>query len=247
MGRSIAGIYQQACTRQGLISAGKSAFISESKIKYHYNRHFFSAVNKDSAYWAGFLAADGCLSPERRTVQVYLSTRDRGHLAKLALAIGYTGPIVDSKTINNFAPNGAPLSRLTLCHAQQMIADLNQNFRITPRKTHTLEPPDLRPPFSRHFLRGLVDGDGAVYRDSRKRLCISLRGTAPILEWARKQTDEVCPHPRASQVHYSKGHLQYRVSASRAEILYLWLYSDAPTSLDRKRVFLIELLAKGER
>src|SRR5262245_66515509 len=126
--------------------------MSESKVKYQYDRQFFATMNEDSAYWAGFLAADGCLSPARRTVQVYLGTRDRGHLEKLAAALGYTGPIVDSKSVNNFAPKGAALSRITLCHAQEMIDDLYQNFRITPRKTHTLGPPDLPLPFARHFL-----------------------------------------------------------------------------------------------
>jgi hypothetical protein len=246
LGRSRAGIHQQACTRMGLVSAGKKRFIAETKVKYYYNRHFFTTVNEDSAYWAGFLAADGCLCPGRRTVQVYLGTRDRGHLEKLAASLGYNGPIVDSKTTNDFAPNGAALSRITLCHAQQMIEDLRQNFRITPRKTYTLEPPDLPLPFARHFLRGLVDGDGAIYRDSRNRLCLTVRGTIPVLEWMRLLVDRVCPHVRASRVRCYAGHPLYCVSASRAEKLYVWLYSDAHTSLDRKRVFLDELLPKGD-
>src|SRR5262245_15737024 len=220
--------------------------MSESKVKYQYDRQFFASVNEDSAYWAGFLAADGCLSPARRTVQVYLGTRDRGHLKKLAAAIGYTGPIVDSKSVNIFAPNGAALSRITLCHAQEMIEDLHQKFRVIPRKTYILEPPHLSRPFARHFLRGLMDGDGGIYRDLRDRLCISLRGTMPVLEWAKKQVDEVCPHVRASQVQYSNGHPHYRVGGSRAVTLYLWLYTDARTSLDRKRAFLDELLAQGD-
>jgi hypothetical protein len=247
LGRSVAGIYQQACTRHGLVSAGKSVFIAESKIKYQYDRHFFATVNEESAYWAGFLAADGCLSPARRTVQVYLGTRDRGHLEKLAAALGYTGPIVDSKAVNRFAPDGAALSRITLCHAQEMIDDLGRNFRVTPRKTYSLEPPELPLNFARHFLRGLVDGDGSVHRDARNRFWFSLRGTIPILEWAKRLVDEVCPHPRASKVTCYNGHPQYSVSASRAETLYIWLYSDAHTSLDRKCVFLTEFLVKGEQ
>lgn len=247
LGRSVGGILQQACTRLGLVSVGKNEFMAESKVKYQYNRHFFANVNEDSAYWAGFLAADGCLSPARRTIQVYLGTRDRGHLEKLAAALDYTGPIVDSNSVNNFAPKGAALSRITLCHAQEMIDDLHQNYRIVPRKTHILEPPDLPLSFGRHFLRGLVDGDGAVYRDSRNRLCISLRGTMPILQWTKKQVDEVCPHVRVSQIGYSNNYPQYRVSGSRAGALYLWLYTNAHTSLDRKSVFLHGFLAQGEK
>jgi hypothetical protein len=218
--------------------------MAESKVQYEYDRRFFASMNEDSAYWAGFLAADGCLSPRRRMVQVYLARRDRGHLEKLAAALGYTGSIVDSKPVNNFAPDGAALSRITLCHAREMIEDLNQHFRVTPRKTYNLEPPVLPRPFARHFLRGLVDGDGSIYRNARNYLCVALRGTVSILEWAKRQVDEVCPHFRAAQVVYSGGYPEYRVGASRAEKLCLWLYADAHTSLDRKRHFFDELLAR---
>ena len=43
LGRSCAGIEQQACTKLGLVSAGKKMFIAETKVKYHYNRSFFAA------------------------------------------------------------------------------------------------------------------------------------------------------------------------------------------------------------
>ena len=35
--------------------------ILRSKRKYKFNEHFFSRNSPDSFYWAGFIAADGCL------------------------------------------------------------------------------------------------------------------------------------------------------------------------------------------
>src|SRR4051794_25457361 len=81
LGRTVNGVVEQARSRRmGLRSAGKNRFMSESKVHYPYDRRFFAAVTEESAYWAGFLAADGCLHPRRQTVQIILNAVDRSHL-----------------------------------------------------------------------------------------------------------------------------------------------------------------------
>src|SRR5262245_47863539 len=154
LGRTEYGVIEQARSRRlGLISTGKNGFMAETKVQYAYNRSFFAVLNDQSAYWAGFLAADGCVHPGRKSVQVILKADDRGHLNRFARTLGYTGPITDFETTNEFAPEGTMLSRLTLCHAQEMIDDLRRHFNITRRKSLTLEPPDLPIPLASHFLR----------------------------------------------------------------------------------------------
>src|SRR5437899_215773 len=88
LGRTFYGVIEQARGRRlGLTSAGKTRFMAETRVKYHYNRRFFAEMTEESAYWAGFLAADGCSHPARNMVQVILKAVDRGHLEKFAKAL----------------------------------------------------------------------------------------------------------------------------------------------------------------
>jgi hypothetical protein len=209
-------------------------------VPHRYDRRFFAAVTDETAYWAGFVAGAGSVHRARQAVQVYLPTRDRGHLVAFAEALGYDGPVVDH------AVGGGTLSRLTLGQAQEMIDDLRRNFRVTGRKSKTLPPPDLPVPLARPFLRGLIDGDGAVYRDAGGRFCLGLRGTEAVLKWATRLADRVCPAERMANVTWYGGYASFRLSGARAEALYLWLYRDAAAALDRKRAFVEELLARED-
>jgi hypothetical protein len=127
-----------------------------------------------------------------------------------------------------------------------MIEDLAWNFKITPRKSLTLEPPDLPLSLARHFIRGVVDGDGSVYRDRLQRLNLSVRGTANILRWIKEMADQVCPRPRPANVRWHAGYPDYGIHGTPAEKFYLWLHRDCSTYLDRKCVYLSELLAKED-
>ena len=54
----------------------------------------------------------------------------------------------------------------------------------TPRKSLTLEFPDIATNFHRHFIRGYIDGDGCIsFRKNghRRNLQITIVGTEPFL------------------------------------------------------------------
>ena len=52
-------------------------------IKYHVNINKFSKISsEESAYWLGFLYADGCMSEDSR-IGVMLKSSDKHHLEKL--------------------------------------------------------------------------------------------------------------------------------------------------------------------
>jgi len=67
--------------------------------KNKYNINFFSEYTEESAYWAGFIMADGNISHTKSKyyVQIGLSEIDREHLQKLSNTIGFTGPTYDYK------------------------------------------------------------------------------------------------------------------------------------------------------
>ncbi|KKM14075.1 hypothetical protein LCGC14_1709790, partial [marine sediment metagenome] len=51
--------------------------------RHKVNHSVFSKPNAKNCYWAGFLAADGCVVSKKTQVEVELQYKDRAHLEKL--------------------------------------------------------------------------------------------------------------------------------------------------------------------
>ena len=64
--------------------------------KYTHNENYFTTVSLDSAYWAGFIAADGCIT--NGYLKIMISIVDSNLLENLKEAIKYSGPVyIDKK------------------------------------------------------------------------------------------------------------------------------------------------------
>ena len=135
---------------------------------YSHNENFFSSDTPESFYWAGFIAADGCITKQKKSssVKLYigLSVKDEQHLNRFKEAIEYTGPI---KFVDSLYSNRTKISKqvrvsITITNTET-INGLNR-FGIGFRKSLTYDLPDCikRHPFLNHFLRGYFDGDGCV-------------------------------------------------------------------------------------
>jgi len=149
---------------------------------YTRNDNAFSNITLEACYWAGFIAADGCLY-NKRELRVCLSNADKGHLEKLRNFIGYTGPLAQSKITTNL---------YLVVSSSQIYSDLNKNFNITPRKSLTLLPPiGLTYKQSLAYIIGYIDGDGSIgynsytYKNGTKYKFLRLRiiGTPMTLNW----------------------------------------------------------------
>lgn len=115
------------------------------------NQGAFSLLTQESAYWVGFLMADGSIVGRNQDVlKVSLSLRDRHHLVKL----------------NSFLQGGG--RRIgddgQSCWVTFVSKDLTKDLArwgVLPRKTFTAEP--LNGVQKRtSFWRGLFDGDGNI-------------------------------------------------------------------------------------
>jgi hypothetical protein len=196
--------------------------------KYSANKSYFSRLTTDNCYWAGFIAADGCIS-DRGKISIGLSKTDSDHLEKLRLAIGYNGPIT-------YYENKATLA----VSCKEMADDLGKNFNIFPRKSLTLVPPSLVS--HRHtaaFINGLIDGDGSVVkRPDREYWRIVIYGTEPVCSWVKGFVDCVSPatNYKSSSVLKIKNNSIYRycVSANRAIVFARELLSVKLPRLSRK-------------
>lgn len=67
------------------------------KKQYSCNEKFFNSINEKSAYWAGFIIADGCVRKHNYSyeVSINLATRDRDQLIKFNNELESDYPIHD--------------------------------------------------------------------------------------------------------------------------------------------------------
>ncbi len=150
---------------------------SESHQYHSINTEFFDTVTPASAYWIGFLAADGNVS--NNLVQIDLMASDGGHLEKFRLDLQSTHP-VKYRTI------AYPQARFAF-YNEHIASVLRGRYGFGPDKSHTYAPP-VALAHNRDFWRGVIDGDGSLY-ESGGKLHIALTGSEAIcqafLEWVK--------------------------------------------------------------
>ena len=134
---------------------------------YDCNDHFFSEDNEKSFYWAGFIAADGNIEKYKPRLTISLSSIDRQHLEKFKNDLSFSGKIFDiireDKRINFNKKYNSSYIRIT---SRQIINDLSR-FNITSNKSKTYQFPEHLSDNKniRHFIRGIIDGDGWIYKN----------------------------------------------------------------------------------
>lgn len=186
----VKSIGQKFCKNK--IGIGTSKF-SRTQIKYQCNDDYFEIPNEENSYWAGFIAADGCVSQLRETCQKKLAIALQGlditHLEKFKTDIEFQGPILKGKT--NYKYKGV-VSVKDTCLVQvtstKLCDDLFKNYNVTPKKSLTLKPPkNLSFENSIAFIKGYIDGDGWIQpkRDAQWASIISMLGTLEMVTWIR--------------------------------------------------------------
>jgi hypothetical protein len=133
-----------------------------SKI-YKYNKDFFTHINdENSAYWLGFLYADGNISEgnRRKRLNVRLSKKDIGHLYKFTNDLNSNIPINEYKSkIKNKEYDACSIT----LNSTKICNDLISHG-IVPNKTYMDDFPYIKDDYLFiHFLRGVWDGDGCIY------------------------------------------------------------------------------------
>ena len=139
------------------------------------NDDFFSQDTAESFYWAGFLAADGCVLNTKRT-SVWLSKKDLNQIQKLKTALNYSGKISYSARRKAYG----------ITVTSEKIVEALKRFNVVPRKSLILTFPEWLKEHQlvNHFLRGYFDGDGSFSVKSGKyvkTIKFALRGTVEFL------------------------------------------------------------------
>lgn len=135
--------------------------------KYTVDDSAFFEYTPESAYWAGFIAGDGCVyshglgegDNRNNYLNVTLQGIDLDHLEKLKKFLKYDGVIYTKKS------DGAV--SLTV-NSIDIVEDLKEKYNISNRKTYDYVPPKNIPEdVLKYFVLGLIDADGSFLRHAR--------------------------------------------------------------------------------
>ncbi len=166
----------------------------------------FATQTPVSAYIAGLIAADGCLSINKRNYKyVRLSSID---LDLLECVQKYTGG-----SIYTYRKEHHHWFVLQL-NGKDCFDDLFKRWNMTPRKSLTYEPPELRESLVSHFIRGYFDGDGSIHRDTKGNLRFSIfSGSRILLEFLYTTLCDVCNSK--SSMYTNKSGLYFKISGNK--------------------------------
>lgn len=198
------------------------------KSRYSHNKKYFSLLNEECCYWAGFIAADGCIHDGHgHYISINLSNIDLKHLDLFKEGIQYTGSI---GTYQND-------SSIVIHNAIEIITDLQNYFSITSRKSLTLKPPSLlNENHIRAFIRGYMDGDGSISKHN-KSLNVSFVGTYEMIKWIKNNINKFVSQSKNPSIFDIKNSFQIHFEGniqSRAILEWLYTNSNNKTRLNRK-------------
>lgn len=216
--------------RERLNVPGKN---TQSQIaRMHTLDHFFfeSIDTEEKAYILGFLAADGNVNPDKygTEIRVCLHPKDRDILEKINTAWRSTYPIRihQSTEKSGFAGTCREQPKLSV-RSSQMEHDLAKYY-IIPAKTATVRFPDIPIHLHRHYLRGLLDGDGYVNHEA-----FGWVGNATMLN---DIMGVFLFHGFPELKQYHVRNTSYMVKGGPFYLeLVKWMYEDASIFLDRKK------------
>lgn len=202
--------------------------------------YFRSIDTEAKAYWLGFLCADGHVSKAETWVEVGLAACDADHLRKLCDAIAPTAQLREMRK-NGFS--GTPAFKVQI-NSRELCRDLIRQG-VTRPGVPRHPPPGLPPELVRHYLRGLFDGDGCIFRGGtiygtfqwRMGIC----GTLPCVEMFRRFSRTVTG-TGARIVGPKHGIYYHNTGGNTAcRALATALYEDSAVSLVRKRILYEQL------
>lgn len=160
----------------------------ENKRKFDIKSDFFETINsEEKAYFLGLLYADGNLSKRGYGITISLQYQDVGILNKLSNIIyGFEKIRIDS--VDSLQNDGTILKRqyaVFNIYSKKMHKDL-QNQGCPPDKAFIIKFPEINDDLVRHFIRGIVDGDGCICVANKSRPVIDITSNLEFLEGLEK-------------------------------------------------------------
>jgi len=124
--------------------------------KYSVNPNFFSALNAESAFVAGFIAADGNVCYKNNRLNIKLAVKD------LIILQYIKKKLQSTHKIHTYTQAKYTHVQLTI-YNKKILEDLKCKFNVKPRKSLTYKPLNLgSKDLNGAFIKGLLLGDGWI-------------------------------------------------------------------------------------
>lgn len=193
----------------------------------------FSSIGDDEMYWAGFLAADGCI--HKKAISIQLAIRDEQHVLDFKKFMKS-----EHKLLYVAAGDRKGDGAVVLAIKNQSIVDNLKAFGIGERKSLTYSPTPICQ--NKHFWRGMFDGDGWIRKDRNE---IGLVGTydtlKSFLDWCEAELGVT-----GINIHKKDKIFSLATKGKLAKIIALGLYGDNPKyKLKRKHDLFIKHFSDG--
>lgn len=221
------------------------------------NEDFFSDWSPAAAYVLGVIHTDGNLhlskapdGSERCSGRVTISQKEPELLIKVAALMGHSGKMTFQPRREYRGQVAGEIYTLGFS-SDRMLADL-MRLGLRPRKSLSLQFPDMPEEHRRHFIRGCWDGDGSVYIDKQSQWINAsfISGSLNLVEGISEVLKNAGLPERKIYVRKAKNPCYYiRVTGTQVPKLYHYLYDDVPESqyLDRKhKLFRLSLQGKTD-
>lgn len=147
--------------------------------KYNFNLQKFLNMNKELAYWLGFIAADGSIVKSSLTIQLQAS--DISFLKR------FNNYFENEKEVKLLKNSNGSLTCRTSIHSKQLVTILKK-YDLTQNKTSNLVMPlQALGEYTSHWVRGYFDGDGTVSIRKNGQLYFSVvSGSYKLIEQLRE-------------------------------------------------------------
>ena len=183
-----------------------------SKIKEDYFENFNC---EKSAYWAGFIAADGYMYKPGNQVRVEINIKDKQHLELLGNDIG--------KNVTDYQKHNSCKLNIT----SKYVLNTLEQYNITQNKSLTLQfPTNIDSKNIHHFIRGYFDGDGSFYK------IYEIVGNQQFLQSLVNSLPFKCEYslykPKDKNIYV------LRIRTKSLKQFFDFMYKDATIYLDRK-------------
>jgi hypothetical protein len=204
--------------------------------KYFINENVFNIISEESAYWIGFIMADGCVYCKSRNSKILEIGLQKGDCEHLFLFKKF----INSKHKISFYKNRCRIS----INSKKIVEKLNE-FGVVPNKSYCAKINKLQ--YNKHFWRGMIDGDGCIYIG--KCIYIQLCGTKDICEQFLEYCKMIICGIK-SRVRKIKNANCYvvQINCNKAREIIRHLYRNSYISLKRKKMLAdIAIQKKGGR
>ncbi|MCK9459591.1 MAG: hypothetical protein M0R80_08130 [Proteobacteria bacterium] len=203
------------------------------KRKYTLNELAFNKINENSAYWIGFLMADGCITTRKNSspyLNLSISEKDKNHIDKFKKFLQSNQPTFIRK--NHGFESDTSLACISIS-SYALVKSL-ATYGVVPKKSHIARIcSQLKN--NRNFWRGEIDGDGWILTTFNHLPAIGLVGSETIVKQFEAFVKKLSPKCNAqSFMKKNKKSWQFQTSGTHAYVVIKKLYNNCETALDRK-------------